>query len=219
MPSLGLGYSNSNNFLNFRSMSDTLIHKWRSVNRSEMETVCPVTLWRFGGHLDDPMMLLFTIITSKQDTKMYRKLMLFSWTQNFQWRREMTYLGDLDRFWIAVHGHHVETSESRHVLSQSKPLWWLHQVGEKDSCCDLDFSPFTWDTHGNSAALGRSPRASFLKSFSNMYRRDFCSLLRKLFLEEQSSHFWKIMVATDPKSWPWTPANVFLTPKCPAKTK
>lgn len=52
-----------------------------------------------------------------------------------------------------------------------------------------------------------------------MHRRHSCSLLRKLFLEEQSSHFWKIMVAADPKSWPWTPANVFLTPKCPAKTK
>lgn len=46
-----------------------------------------------------------------------------------------------------------------------------------------------------------------------------CSLLRKLFLEEQSSHFWKITVAAGPKSWPWTPANVFLTPKCPAKAK
>lgn len=219
MPSLGLGYSNSNNFLNFLSMSDTLIRKWRSVNRSEMETVRPVTLWRFGGHLDDPMMLLFTVITSKQVTKTYRKLMLFSWTQNFQWRRETTYLGDLDRFWIALHGHHVEASESRHVLSQSKPLWCLHQVGERDSCCDLDFSPFAWDTHGNSAALVGPQGLHSLNPFQTRTGEIPAAYLGNYFLRNSHHISEKLWWQLIQNLGLWTPANVFLTPKCPAKTK
>lgn len=173
--------------------------------------------WKVGDHLDVPMILLFTTVTFKQDTKKCRNPMLFSLTQNFQWWREI-WVTLIDFILLCSRiMYKVQSPGIRSALLLLKAIfycvWWRRfLMWSRILALNLG-SPC------NSAVLVKSPKASFLKSLSNMYRRHSCSLLRKLFLEVRSSHFWKIMVAADPKSWPWTPANVFLTPKCPAKTK
>lgn len=143
----------------------------------------------------------------------------FSLAQNLQRIKEKTFpdiLGALPTTCSYVSGRY----RVGHVLVHWKPpSTHVTVFPEEGSWSGLDCSPLAWRARGNSAVLVGPHRLPSLSPFWPCMGDIPAAYLGNYFLEERSSYFWKIMVAADPKSWPWTPANVFLTPKCPAKTK